>query len=198
MDNVIGHLTATKFLLSVAVLLSASLQDAITHGDFTLDPTGLYIKKNVAGASGIYKLLDSNTKQLDGICSFDSDGKMDQNRAAVWNRLRIGYGVGAAAGDEGKIDYNTAIPKELLNADLVISQEGKQVLRDNVFNLIAKGTATKAGDDSIELPSLRLLRDDKNVEINLHFPSGVSLAAAGAGTTPYIFVSINGLVTRKK
>lgn len=198
MNNVVGHLTAVNFLLSVVGLLSSSLRTAIEGNNFFLDPTDLYIKKQISAASGTVKLLDANTKKLDGVCSFDSDGKMDQNRAAIWNRIVVRYGLGNDGASPGGIDYNTTIPKELANADLVITQKGRQVLRKSVRSLYAKANETEAGADHINLSSLRLFVDDEDVEINLAFPAGVSTAAAGAGTTPFIYVSIDALTTRKR
>lgn len=198
MDNVIGHKTAVAFLKTVILFLSASLQAAITNGDYFLDPTDLYVKKDISGAGGITRILDVNSKQLDGVCSFDSDGKMDQNRAAIWNRIVVRYGLGDANADPGTIDYNTAIPKELANADLVITQKGRVVLRKSVRSLFAKANENETGADHLNLASLRLFVDDENVEINLHFPAGVNMPAAGVGATGFIYVSIDALTTRKR
>lgn len=198
MNNVLGHVTAVNFLVSVLSLLSTSLSAAIGSNNFYLDPTDLYVKKDISAAGGITRILDANSKQLDGVCSFDSDGKMDQNRAAVWNRITIKYGLGNVAQDPGEIDYNTAVPKELANADLVITQKGRKVLQKSVRSLFAKANETEAGADYLNLASLRLFVDDENVEINLHFPAGTAMPAAGAGTTGFIYVSIDALTTRKK
>lgn len=197
MDNVIGHKTAVAFLGTVILLLSQSLQGAVNQGNFFLDPTDLFIKKEITAASGKYSLLDSNTKKLDGVCSFDSDGKMDQNRAAIWNRITVKYGLGSTGDSPGSISYNTAMPKELENAELVISQKGRPVLRKAIRSLFAKGNETEAGADYINLSSLRLFVDDEDVAIDIHFPATVAAAAAGAGTTPFIYVSIDALTTRK-
>lgn len=197
-DNLFGHKTAINFLLLVTALLSSSLQSAIAANAFALDPTELYVKKQVNGASGIYKLLDSNSKQLDGVCSFNSDGRLDSNRAAIWNRITLYYGVGNV-GIPGAVDYSTALPVSLQNADIVISQDGVQIYRASVRSIISKGAETKTGDNYKELDSLRLFRDDREVQINLHFAEGATaLPAAGLGTTPYIYVSIDALTTRKK
>ena len=201
-NNVLGHLTAVNFLTSVLVLLSSSLQGAINSNSFSLEPTDLYIKKQISGASGIYQILDANTKQLDGVCSFDSDGRMETNRAAVFNRLVVRYGLGNDGDSPGGIDYVTAIPKELANAELEILQDGDQVLRKSIKSLFAgdgdKDSFNKNGDDHCELASIRLLRDEKDIKINLRFPAGVAMPAAGAGTTPFIYVSLDALVTKKK
>jgi hypothetical protein len=198
MDNVLGHKTAVAFLLSVIGLLSASLQAAVNSGNFFLDPTDLYIKKQISAASGITRLIDSNTKKLDGICSFDSDGKVDQNRAAIWNRISVKYGLGNDGASPGSIAYTEAVPAQLANADLVITQKGREVLRKSVRSLYARGTETEAGADYVDLSSLRLFVDDEDIEINLHFPTGVAMPAAGAGTTGFIYVSIDALTTRKR
>lgn len=198
MNNVLGHVTAVNFLLSVVGLLSSSLRNAINANDFFLDPTDLYVKKQISGASGIHKILDSNSKKLPGVCSFDTDGKMDQNRAAIWNRIVVRYGLGNDGDNAGSIDYNTAVPKELANADLVITQKGRQVLKKSVRSLYAKANENETGADHINLSSLRLFVDDEDVEINLEFPSGVQTASAGSGTTPFIYVSIDALTTRKR
>ncbi|EAR15432.1 hypothetical protein [Robiginitalea biformata] len=200
MDNLLGHKTALNFILAVAALLSTSLQNAINDGKLGLEPNELFVKKQIDGASGIVKLIDSNTKQLDGVCSFDSDGRMNQNRAAVFNRLTVHYGTGNDGAGAGTIDYSDAIPAVLLNAEIVISQEGRQVLRRSVRSIVAgdgSGVETKAGDQYADLSSLRLLADERDVQINLHFATGAAMPAAGAGTTPFIYVSLDALTTKK-
>lgn len=198
MDNLLGHKTALNFLLLMASLLSTSLQSAIQATAFEIEPVELFIKKQVAGASGMYKLMDANTRQLDGICSFNSQGRLDQNRAVVFNEIALFYGVGNAD-IPGAIAYTTAPPVSLANAELVISQEGKQVFRSSIRTLYSAGTELKNGDNYLQLPSLRLLRDEKDVTVNIHFPADApALAAAGAGTTPYVYLSIKGIATRKK
>ncbi|WP_291866647.1 hypothetical protein [Maribacter sp.] len=199
MNNLIGHLTVVEFLKTIVGFFSTSLIQAMgAQGGVFLDPADLYVKKKIALGNTRVKLLDVNSIQLDGVCSFDSRGKLDQNRAAVFSRIAIRYGEGAADASPGSINYNKALPAPLSNADIEIVQKGRVVLRKSVSSFATFGTATEVGADYLNLESLRYLIDDEDVEINLLFPDGVAMQAEGAATTPYIYVTIAALVTRKK
>ncbi|MFC4219028.1 hypothetical protein [Flagellimonas marina] len=204
MKNTVGHLMVMSFIIAIADRFSASLESLIkgndgqgTNPEITLNPVDLYIKKNISSATTITPLLDANTKKLRGVVSFDANGRLSQNRAVVFNKIFVGYATNAAADMEGNLVYNTAPIAALYNADLVIRQDGREVLKKNVSSLINVGTPQNPQDGYAELENLRYLKDDEEVEIDLEFPAGVSMPAA-ATANQYIFVKISGYETQRK
>jgi len=96
---------------------------------------------------------------------------------------------------EGKIEYNVSPPKELQNAVLVISQNGREALRMPVRDVANIETGQNSQDEYKQLKSLRYLLDDQEVKVELHFPPGVSLDSS---KKHYVYFRANGLQTAKK
>ncbi len=198
MNNVAGHLTVLSFILSIQSRFSASLAALIGPVlKIVLNPVDLYIKKDITSASSSFPLLDANTKQLRGVVSFNANGRLAQNRAVVFNKIFIGYQTDAAAGKEGELVYNKAAIGALYNADLIISQDGREVLRQNISSLMNLGTPQAIDDNYATLENLRYLVDDQDVEIDLEFANGVSMPASGVAYQ-YLFVKIKGYETQRK
>jgi|GEM_PF-3275541 len=201
--NTVFFQQASIFILGMAAYLSDSLKTAVLASKqsgerlFSFVEKEIFVKKKIAGASNIHELLDSSTERKPGVCSFEKGGYTAANEALVANKLCLLYGTGDAADDPGKIKYSTAVPAELGAAELIISQEGTEIFRSTVQRLSSRTTENKAGDQYHELNAFVLLRDDRKVSANLHFPEGVAMPAAAAGTTAFVHLSFGGLVTRK-
>lgn len=203
-DNVLGantkeKLVAKQFLANSAPLLSSSLQQAMGNNSFGVRNEEIFVKKQIAGASNIHQLIDSSTEEKFGVSSFEKGGRMQANKAAAFRK--IGFFCDVAGNDgasPGSLAYNGTIPAALLNAELRISQEGVLVFRRTIRSIVSLANEQKAGDRYVELPAFVLLRDDRNVEANLHFAEGQSIAAAGAGSTVFAYLSIDAHVTYKK
>ena len=188
---------ADRFSASLAKLILSVSADGAMNPKITLNPVDLYIKKDITAASSKFPLLDANTKKLRGVVSFDANGRLSQNRGVVFNKIFVGYQTDAAAGKEGELVYNKAVIGALYNADLVITQDGREVLRKNVSSLINVGTPQAIGDNYAILENLRYLKDDEEVEIDIEFAANVAMPLA-ATAYQYIFVKISGFETQRK
>jgi hypothetical protein len=195
MNNKMFFTIALNFLVgvlsSMSVQLRTDLEAAIPQ--VVLQNQVLEIKKEITGNSP--ELLSSNTQNEEGICSFDTGGKLDVGRAFVFDQVAIGYATNAASGLEGDIEYNTKAPKELQNALVIIEQEGREVLRMPFRDLHNIQTGEKASDEYTELKALGYFVDGKKVKITIKLAEGVSLAS---GVKHYVYFRASGLQTAKK
>ena len=206
MNNTLLFQQASQLLIQTRDLLSSSLKEAVEkslNGQgsfFSFLPSEKFVRRQAGGASSIYEILDSSTEKKNGICNFENQGYMAPNEAMIVQGIALDYGLGNDGDSAGSIAYTTAHPAELANAELVIMQDGTELVRLSAGLLKAAASPTNPNEKYYELPSLLLLRDDREVKANLLFSSGDNLpAAAGSGgTTPFISVSLRGLITRKK
>lgn len=193
MNNLPFFNIALQFLLVISQSLTTQLQTDLAKNNSVLDDQVLELKREIVGG-GTIDLLDANTLRLDGICSFDKNS-LAQGRAFVFDRIAINYATNAASSLEGELEYNTKAPKELQNALFVINQAGREVLRMPLRDLHNIQTGQNAADEYTQLKSLRYLVDNRDIEMQIKFPQGVSLSNA---VKHYVYVRISGLHTVKK
>ncbi|MEN2415532.1 hypothetical protein [Flavobacterium mesophilum] len=186
--------TVLAFLQLVAANLSAQLQGDLAAGKASLEDQTLELKKQITGG-GTIDLIDATTNRIDGICSFDKN-ILQTGRAFVFDQVSIGYAKDNAVGKEGSLKYNVAAPAPLLNALFIITQNGKEVLRKPVSDLHNLAAGNSTNDQYTQLKSLRLLLDDKTIQIQLKFPPNVAMD----DTTDkhYVYIRLNGLQTTIK
>lgn len=194
MRNLAFFTIVLAFLADIGPRLSQQLRADVAAGKAVLDDQTMEIKKEISGGS-IVDLLDGTSDRVTGINSFDKD-KLKQGRAFIFDQVALNYATHATdSGLEGKIEYNVAPPKELQNAVLVISQNGREVLRIPVRDVANIETGQNSQDEYKQLKSLRYLIDDQEVKVQLHFPPGVSLDNT---KKHYVYFRANGLQTSKK
>lgn len=183
------------FLSMMSGQLSEQLKADLQAGNCFLDDQVLELKKEISGGS-IINLIDGTTNRVDGICSFDKN-ILQTGRAFAFSEVSIMYATTAttATTGAGEQAYVTVPPKELQNATFVINQNGREVLRYPVIDLMNLETANKAADEYTELRTLRLLADDKTITLQLVFPPNVSLSS---GVKHFISLRLKGLQTTKK
>lgn len=185
--------TVLLFLAAVSGQLSAQLQNDLANNAIILDDQELYIKKEITGG-GIVDLIDSTTKRQPGICSFD-ENTLKAGRAFVFDKVSILYDTNAASGLEGNLAYNTIAPTALMNADFVVSQDGREVFRMPVRSLHNVETGTAIDDEYTQLKTLRHLVDTREVKLQLWFAPSVALTGVNKH---YIYVRLGGVQTTKK
>lgn len=184
---------AIAFLTIVSKQLSSQLRVDMQSNKVLLDDQILEIKKEIAGG-GTIDLIDATTERIDGICSFDKN-KLQTGRAFVFDEVAITYKSDAASGKVGELAYNAAAPAELQNALLIVSQDGREVLRMPVIDLTNIETGQKTSDEYTKLKSLRYFVDDRTITMAIKFPPGVVLSAA---VKHYVHVRFSGVQTAKK
>lgn len=178
----------------IAARLSQQLQKDLKDGRVSLDDQTMEIKKEISGGS-IIQLLDGTSERVTGINSFDKD-RLKTGRAFVFDKVAINYDTDAASGKVGELGYNAQIPEALLNANLIVSQNGREVHRVPVRNLHAyQLTPGNSNEEFDQTGSLRYLLDDQEVKVELHFPPNVALPT---DVKHYIYVRFKGLQTTRK
>ena len=193
MNNKAFFLIVIAFLGSVANQLSAQLLSDVRSQKIGLINETLYLRKEISGG-GIINLLDTNSRNVPGICNFDTN-VLQAGRVVVFDQISINYKSAATSGLEGALTYNSAAPKELQNAIFVISQNGRVVLSKPFTDIHNIGTGVNANDAYTELKALCLLVDDKPITMQLVFPPNVVLDPANKH---YISINLNGAQTVTK
>ncbi len=194
MKNLAFFTIVFAFLGEIGPRLSNQLRTDVQANRVVLDDQTMEIKKEISGGS-IIQLLDGTSERITGINSFDKD-RLKQGRAFVFDKVAINYDTDAASGKAGELGYNDAIPPTLLNANLVVSQNGREVYRVPVRDLHgAQLTPSNPNDEYAQTGSLRYLLDDQEVKVELHFPPGVSLPT---DVKHYVYLRFKGLQTAKK
>ncbi|WP_163398160.1 hypothetical protein [Flavobacterium fluviatile] len=186
--------TVLAFLGMVIGSLTEQLQSDLNNSRVALDDQTLYIKKQISGG-GTIDLIDATTNRVDGICSFDKN-ILQTGRAFIFDQVSIGYASDAAVGKEGVLKYNSAVPAPLYNAEFLIIQNGKEILRKPVADLHNLAAGNSVNDQYTLMKSLRLLVDNKTIEIKLKFPTGVAMD--DTSLKHYVYVRLNGLQTAVK
>ena len=194
-------IAAFQFLVAISSAFSSELAGLINPGhgreiQVGLKPTTLYVRKDATNASSRWSIIDENTIKLDGVSSF-SKTSLPKNEAIVFDKIAIGYAEGAA-GKEGSLAYSTDLPASLRNADLVIIQNGREVISIPVSDLAKTGAPGNSDDLYHDLESFQYLVDDQPMQWDLRFPAGQSLAPATAGNSTYVEVRVKGFKTQRK
>lgn len=193
MNNKMFFTIALSFLVAISSKMTQQLNADLRNGTVSLQNQVLEIKKEISGNTA--ELLDSNTLRVDGICSFDSNGKLETGRAFVFDEVSIGYATDAASGKEGALEYSVQAPAVLQNALVIITQNGREVLRlpFRDFHNIQEGF--KVADEYTELKGLAYFVDGEQIEIKIKLATGQSLPA---GAKHYVYFRASGLQTAKQ
>lgn len=130
---------------------------------------------NISEAGGIYDLLRTTNDKTVGVSDFDSN-KLETGVNVAVGRVKVAYGKDASANNTKahKINYSSdiaAFPPELLRAKLIISQDGKTMMRLPVerFLVSDKSSKTQGEEDVLHLGTPFILIEQKPVNIQLEF-----------------------------
>lgn len=195
-------ITALNFVVAAAAAFSQELHGLIRPANggeigINLRRHTAYVRKNATNASSRWSLIDENTKKIDGVSSI-SDVKLPKNEAVVFDKIALGYATNAAEGKEGALDYTaTKAPAALRNADLVIMQNGREVLNVPVADIVKGQSPTNSEDYYHDLESLCYLVDDQPMEWTLRFPSGQGLTQEST-EQHYVELRLQGFKTVRK
>ena len=190
-------MSALNFLEKSSDRFSASLSRLIDAKDVMLNPVDLYIKINIESATNIVELIDSNTLKKRGTCSYDSNGRLNQNRAIIFDEVFAGYATHANANKEGDVVYDDAPVAALYNADIIVDQDGREALRLNLSSLFNVGTPQSPNENNLKLKNFRYLVDEENVSVRLEFAANAAMPAA-ATANQYFFFKISGFETSRR
>lgn len=206
MKNRTKILTAIAFLISVSGAFSSELANLIKpqFGNSAREPQvrltrhTVFVRKNVTGSAGGYQIIDENTKKIDGVSSL-ADTKLPKNQAVLFDKIAVGFAEGDAAGKEGALDYGaTVVPAVLRNAQLVITQNGREVLDIPVADIVKGEQSANSEDYYHDLEGYNYLVDDQPMSWMLKFPNGETFAASAAGKHNYLEIRLQGFKTSRK
>lgn len=197
-------LAALAFLMAVSNSFSGELASLIrpvgNGGEIgaRLTRHTVFVRKNATNASSAWKIIDENTKKIDGISSI-SETKLPKNHAVIFDKIAVGFAEGDAAGKEGALDYSVTTPPAVLrNANIVITQNGREVLDLPISDLVKGQSTNSAGDNYHDLEGFNYLVDDQPMDWVIRFPSGETLAPSAAGKVNYVEVRLQGFKTTRK
>lgn len=191
---------AFAFVTEMAALgrFSAGLNSDIQSGNVYLDDHTLMVRKNISGANGIYDIIDETTKKITGISTLN-ENKLSSGQGFIFDRISVTYAKGAAAAGEKNQSYGTgAVPQELRNSFLVISQKGREIINEPIANFIKGEASTSAADNFVELLGYKVLQDEEAITMRLVTPNGVSIDAVDAANNHFLEIRLKGAKTTRK
>lgn len=196
MYNKQPFITAVEFLGQVAPqnVISRQLRDGISNDDVVLKPTEHFVRKDMSGAAGITHLIDNTTEQRQGVSSIDK-GKLPTSEAFILDAIAIKLGKGETA---GSADYDKKPVSVLRNAELVITQGGREVFNAPVASLANEYTGSKIDDDFHKLGGLVYLGDDRDFVASLKFPTGETMPAKDGDDLHFVEIRMRGYKTAKR
>jgi len=177
------------FLSAIAGTLSTNARALAEAGKIKPTDSELYVRKAVT-PGGSVNLLEGVSAAEIGITNFDGQ-RLDSDRYFIIDALTVNYGTASTGTSAKAVDYSTALPAALKNANLVIRQDNEVILRLPVSSI---NDAKNTDDRYRELGAFALLRDQKTISIDLEFPAGADLGA-GAGKDGYVEVLLKGFET---
>ena len=187
MKSLQNHLSAQNYFKTVQDNFSQELQTST----LVLDPIDLYVAADVSGIQGQKRILDSNSVNEVGLCSFDPDGKMNTGRAVIFDKLVLKVGTATAGDHPATVEYNKAMPLAVQNSKITFKQRGKVVLEALGASLDSEAAPQTPQDNFRQLDSPRFFVDNVGIEIEIETPPGVAIP-----TGTFIKPWIQGLVSR--
>lgn len=182
------------FLAAVSSSLSDNTKRLAQEGKLRAIDSELYVRARVGtGGSGAVNIMSALTTAQTGITNFNGQ-TLDAERYFFISSLTVNYGIAEPAILPSAVNYTTALPQALKNANLIIRQDG-----DVLLNIpIAGINAAKTSEDYYrELGGFVLLRDKTTISIEIDFPNGADLAPGGT-TNGYVEVLLRGFETQGK
>lgn len=199
MQNTAKFHTFLAFWLALvsadATNVSANSKAKQAQNKITIYSLEKIVRKNLGVTpGGIIHLLDATTKKVAGVSDWNGDST-DSLQNLLFDRLKFGYATHADADKEGELDYSTKIPAVLLNANLVIRQNNREVFRRPISAINNNHVGTNLEDDYCDLGEIKYVSDNNTVEMFIELPKGISLAGTD---NHYVFVALNGFATKEK
>ena len=139
--------------------------------------TNKYIVVDVSGASGIFHVMDSNTKKLVGVTNFDGN-KLNAGRHVVIDAVKIESATDGTTPVKASFIGNTTLPKELSNCEFRVIQKGLVPI-DFPVNELNKPSSSTRSTEYRDVSTQPVLVANEEIFMEIQFPVGVT---APAGT----------------
>lgn len=166
--------------------LNPKTREDIAQGKNWARDYTLYVRRQITGRDGVYRLIEANNSKELGITNIDKD-RLPEGEDIGIEAIAIRQGSHATETDPKAIANYTAVMSsfecELRNAEIVIMQDTKEILRLPVSSILSgatntigsnKDTAYRLGDNAF------VLFANKAFQINLEFPEAVATTSASA------------------
>lgn len=144
-----------------------------------------YTTFDAKGKGSIVEILDSNTKKLTGITSFDAN-KFNKGRHFVIDGIRV-----LVEGTANKIEegvWKGDADKAIVNSEIIIAQD-EDLLIVPASDLLCKKIGETEDGGFRSIASAPVLMPEKEINISWRFPNGVSV---DSGTTQFVRIEYRG------
>lgn len=181
----------------VASKLSGDTRNAIENGKAQLKKSIAYVRKEITIGGGTIPLIDSNTKELQGISSF-AGNSLPKFVNQFFDRVSLGYVAAGAGSSPANLSYDRSFPAGLRNANLVIKQDGDVVVSIPCTELDSNGVAIDSLSGRFEhLGGVHMIREEKQFSIELMFPENAT-GTTTEGEKDFVEVMIDGIKTTER
>jgi hypothetical protein len=142
-----------------------------------LTDTNKYLVVDISGASGIFPLMDSNTKKSVGVTNFDGN-KLNAGRHLVIDGIKIEKATSGTTRETAQFSGNTVLPAELSNTEFRVEQKGLIPIDIPTTEVNQRGEYI-FGVHYRDFSTAPVLVASEEIGMFLQFPAGVT---APAGT----------------
>lgn len=180
--------TLFKLILSMALMLSArnvagkngidgTLAGKIQSlSGYTIKDEIKVIRKEVTGQSNRVRLIDTDTKKVQGLSSFVGN-QTDSGELFIFRHVAIGYATHATdSGKEKELVYNTDLPAELRNANLVLTVGKDEKLNIPLSELYNYGVAQDSHQDYFQTIGFNFWGEKQEIYIDLEMPAALPIS----------------------
>lgn len=150
-------------------------QKGLVQEGAKLTDTVKYIVVDISGASGIFPIMDSNTKRKVGVCNFDGN-RLNVGRHLVIDGIKIEKATAGTTPETAQFSGNTILPAELSNTEFRVEQSGLVPI-DVPTNELNQRADSTYGVKFREFTTAPVLVANEEMEMFLHFPTGVTAPA---------------------
>lgn len=186
-------LLVVAFLASVSSLFSANMQANVKAGRVIPRDAQLVVRDVVVAGGTVNLLEDATQSSVRGKNDFNGN-RLTNGKNFVITDVTVNYGAATTNTFEGEVDYSTALPPVLKNANLVIKQDDEVIRRLSVSRI---NEAKSSDNRMFELKSFALLLEERTTKIEIEFPESGAFAP-GAGNSAYVEVILDGYETKVK
>jgi hypothetical protein len=147
-----------------------------------LSDGNVYVRREITGTGGIVNLIDSGTLEKIGTSSFNGQ-KLPAGVKQVLERVRLSFSeiddsdankLATPAGQSYTNKY-TDVAAKIRAAHFILTKGGKKIVEAPVSQFLSLATCEGmvAEHDCYDLPALRYLEGNEQLEIQLSFPDDV-------------------------
>jgi hypothetical protein len=146
----------------------------------------LYIRRDITAKGGVFRTIEANTVKTLGLCNIDKNRLPEGENFAI-EKIWIAQASNATEIDPTKVvnytNVMSSVEAELRHAELVISQDSKQILRLPISSILAAGAITTASkkDAAYSLEdNCPVIIENTPFEVNIEFPAIMATKSASA------------------